>query len=88
MKDALLFKTVDGEYLTLKEYGDRNYKDDKKIIFYTSDPKRQAQMVKLYRDQDTDVVVLDTLIDNNFISFMEYGGKEGMTFKRVDASME
>ena len=33
MKDALLFKTVDGEYLTLKEYGDRNYKDDKKIIF-------------------------------------------------------
>ena len=88
VKDALLFKTVDGEYLTLKEYGDRNYKDDKKIIFYTSDPKRQAQMVKLYRDQDTDVVVLDTLIDNNFISFMEYGGKEGMTFKRVDASME
>ncbi len=88
VKDALLFKTVDGEYLTLKEYGDRNYKDDKKIIFYTSDPKRQAQMVKLYKDQDTDVVVLDTLIDNNFISFMEYGGKEGMTFKRVDASME
>ena len=34
------------------------------------------------------MVLLDTLIDNNFISFMEYGGKEGMTFKRVDASME
>ena len=88
VKDALLFKTTTGEYLTVKEYGDRNFKDDKKTIYYASDPKRQAQMIQLYRDQDTDVVVLDTLIDNNFISFMEYSGKDGLSFRRVDASME
>ena len=88
VKDAILFKTTTGEYLTLKEYGDRNFKDDKKTVFYASDPKRQAQMIQLYRDQDTDVAVLDTLIDNNFISFMEYSGKDGLSFRRVDASME
>ena len=88
VKDALLFKTTTGEYLTLKEYGDRNFKDDKKTVFYASDPNRQAQMIQLYRDQDTDVAVLDTLIDNNFISFMEYTGKDGLSFRRVDASME
>ena len=88
VKDAILFKTTTGDYLTLKEYGDRNFKDDKKTVFYTSDPKRQAQMIQLYRDQDTDVAVLDTLIDNNFISFMEYSGKDGLSFRRVDASME
>ncbi len=89
VKNAILFKTTTGEYLTVKEYGDRNFKDDKKTVFYASDPQRQAQMIQLYRDQDTDVIVLDTLIDNNFISFMEYrGGQEGVSFRRVDASME
>ncbi len=88
VKDAILFKTTTGEYLTLKEYGDRNFKDDKKTVFYASDPKRQAQMIQLYRGQDTDVAVLDTLIDNNFISCMEYSGKDGLSFRRVDASME
>ncbi|MBQ2955051.1 MAG: molecular chaperone HtpG [Clostridia bacterium] len=88
VKDALLFKTVDGEYLTLKEYGDRNFTDDKKTVFYASDEKRQAQMIQLYRDQDKDVVLFDTLIDNNFISFLEYTGKNEISFRRVDASME
>ena len=35
-----------GEYLTLKEYGDRAFDGDKKIVFYASDPQRQAQMIK------------------------------------------
>ena len=88
VKEALLFKTTQGEYMTLKEYGDRNFDGDKKTVIYASDPQRQAQMIKMYRDRDRDVVVLDTLIDNNFISFMEYSGKDGLTFRRVDADMD
>ncbi len=88
VKDAILLKTVSGEYYTVKEYGERNFEDDKKIVFYASDEKRQAQMVQLYRDQGKDVVLFDTLIDNNFISFLEYTGKNEITFRRVDASME
>ena len=88
VKDVILFKTTDGEYLTLKEYGDRAFDVDKKIVFYASDPQRQAQMIKLYTDSGKPVVLLDTMIDNNFISFMEYSGKNEVTFRRVDASME
>ncbi len=88
VKDAILLKTTTGEYYTVKEYGDRNFTDDKKIVFYASDEKRQAQMIQLYRDQDKDVVLFDTLIDNNFISFLEFSGKNEITFRRVDASME
>lgn len=88
VKDVILFKTTDGEYLTLKEYGDRAFDGDKKIVFYASDPQRQAQMIKLYTDSGKPVVLLDTMIDNNFISFMEYSGKNEVTFRRVDASME
>ena len=88
VKDALLFKTTDDEYLTLKEYGDRAFTDEKKTVFYASDKQRQAQMIKLYTDQGKPVVLLDTMIDNNFISFMEFSGKNEVTFRRVDASME
>ena len=88
VKDVILFKTTEGEYLTLKEYGDRAFDGDKKIVFYASDPQRQAQMIKLYTDSGKPVVLLDTMIDNNFISFMEYSGKNEVTFRRVDASME
>ncbi len=88
VKDVVLFKTVDGEYYTLKEYGDRNFEENKKTVFYASDEKRQAQMIKLYQDQGKDVALLNTLIDNNFISFLEFSGKNEITFRRVDASME
>ncbi len=88
VKNALLFKTVGGEYYTIKEYGDRNFDGDKKTVFYASDEKRQAQMIRLYQDQNKDVALLDTLIDNNFISFLEYTLKGEVAFRRVDASME
>jgi len=88
VKDAILFKAVGGEYYTVKEYGERNFEGDKKIVFYASDEKRQAQMIQLYRDQDKDVALLDTLIDNNFISFLEYTHKGEFSFRRVDAGMD
>ncbi len=88
VKNAILFKTVGGEYYTVKEYGDRNFEEGKNIVFYASDEKRQAQMIQLYRDQDKDVVLFDTLIDNNFISFLEFTRKNDLSFRRVDASME
>jgi len=89
VKDALLFKTVNDSYLTIKEYETQNFDGDNRTILYASDKNRQAQMIKLYTDQGKDVVLLDTLIDNNFISFLEYGAKdEKITFKRVDASVE
>ena len=90
VKDALLFKTTEGEYLTLKEYLDRNCSEGDPVVYYASDPKRQAQMVSVLRGQDKDVVVLDTLIDNNFMSFLEYssGEEKKPSFKRVDAGVD
>ena len=88
VKDALLFKTVEGEYLTLKEYLDKNCAEGEKTVFYCSDAKRQAQMVELYRQQGKDVVLLDTMIDANFISFLEYQEKDGLKFSRVDAGLD
>ena len=92
VKNVLLLKTTAGEYLTLEEYKTRNADKADKKIFYTNDPKRQAASVELYTQRGIDVAVLDHLIDNNFVSFMEYGnygGKEedAITFARVDADV-
>lgn len=65
----------------------RNPKAEKKI-YYTNDPKRQAASVALYTARELDVAVMDTVIDGNFMSFLEYsGGENAPTFARVDADV-
>ena len=90
VKGALIFKTTAGEYLTLDEYLKKDCDgEEDKTVYYASDEKRQAQMIKLYTDQDKDVILLDTLIDDNFISFLEYAERDAkVSFKRVDAAAD
>lgn len=89
VKDIILYKTTDGNYMTLKEYTDKNCDGEERCVIYASDEKRQAQMIRMYNDQEKDVVVLNTLIDSNFISFLEYdAGEEKLSFKRVDSASE
>ncbi len=96
VKGALIYKTTAGsgpsagEYVTLEEYLNRNCPDgESKTVYYASDEKRQAQMIKLYTDQGRDVILLDTLIDNNFISFLEFAERDGkISFMRVDAATD
>ena len=90
VKDTLLYKTTKGEYLTLSEYLSKNEGElgGKKVI-YTNDPTRQSASVAMYDAEGIDVVVMDALIDLNFLSFMEYSaGVEGLTFARVDADSQ
>ena len=90
VKDTLLYKTTKGEYLTLSEYLSKNEgKLGGKKVIYTNDPTRQSASVAMYDAECIDVVVMDALIDLNFLSFMEYSaGVEGLTFARVDADSQ
>ena len=90
VKDTLLYKTTKGEYLTLNEYLSKNEgKLGGKKVIYTNDPTRQSASVAMYDAEGIDVVVMDALIDLNFLSFMEYSaGVEGLTFARVDADSQ
>ena len=72
------------------EYKTANFDKTEKKVYYTNDEKRQAASVKLYTDRGIEVAVMNTLIDGNFMSFMEYQGKEEdrVTFARVDADID
>ncbi len=86
VKDSLLLKTTADEYLTFDEYKARNEGKAEKKIYYASEPNRQAASVALYTAQGIDVAVMDTLIDMNFMSFIEYSGME-VQFVRVDSDV-
>ena len=89
VRGALLLKKTDGKYVTLEEYKAANFDKTEKKVYYTNDEKRQAASVKLYTDRGIDVAVLNTLVDDNFMSFLETTGKEEdrVTFVRVDADI-
>ena len=90
IKGAILLKKTDGKYETIDEYKAANFDKTDKKIYYTNDEKRQAASVKLYTDRGIEVAVMNTLIDGNFMSFMEYQGSEDdrITFARVDADID
>ena len=90
VRDSLLLKLTDGTYVTLAEYGAANFEKTDKKVYYTNDAKRQAASVKLYTDRGIAVAVMDTLIDGNFMSFLEYSGSEEdrIAFARVDADID
>ena len=86
VKDGLLLKTTEGSYLTLQEYKTRNGDKAENKVYYTNDPKRQAASVALYTRRGIDVAVMETIVDGNFQSFLEYSGAE-VAFARVDADV-
>ncbi len=88
VKDSLLLKTTKGDYLTIAEYKARNEGKTEKKVYYTTDKARQAASIAPFENQGIDVVIMDTLIDVNFMSYLEYQGGAEVNFLRVDADIK
>jgi len=83
VKDVMIYKDLDGNYITLSEYLEGK---DKKDVYYVSDEVQQAQYVSLFREQGLNAVILPAMIDNHFISFVEMK-EEGVKFRRIDSDI-
>lgn len=86
VKDIIIFKTISGEYATLPEFLEKNREKSPDKVFYVTDEKQQAQYIKMYKDGKMDAVILDSLIDTNFIQFLEMKN-EKVKFSRIDADL-
>jgi molecular chaperone HtpG len=124
MKDAIVFKTINDDYKTVKEYLDEFAKAEdaqepdweadetesgeadeheghdhehehhepkmktvhRKIVYYVSDAKQQAQYVSMFKAHGLNAVLLTTLIDSHFITFLEMK-LDGTRFKRIDSDL-
>lgn len=85
VRNAILFKTVDGKFMTLDEYTSKNTKEEGKI-FYATDKTQQSRYIKLFADEGIDVLLLDTMMDTQFISFLE-SQNDAIHFARCDAEL-
>lgn len=81
VKEALLFKTVDGEYLSLEEMGDQM------AIHYIDDVVQQAQYVNMYKGSDVKIAVLNGPLDSHFMNYLEYKNQGKVKFVRIDSDI-
>lgn len=86
MKDYILYRNIDGKYLTLNEYLEAGKEKYENTVFYTDNEQTQSQYINMFREQGIDAVVLDHNIDNPFITHQEQK-HEGVHFARIDSDI-
>ncbi|MBE5972900.1 MAG: molecular chaperone HtpG [Lachnoclostridium sp.] len=87
MNDYIVFKNLDGKYLTLKDCLEENKeKKHENQVFYVTDEKEQSQYINMFKEAELDAVILPNAIDSPFISHLEQKN-EGVKFLRIDADV-
>ncbi len=86
MKDYILYKNIDGKYLTLPEYLEAGKEKYENTVFYTDDEKVQSQYINMFKEQGIDAVVLTHNIDTPFITHQEQK-HDGVKFTRIDSDI-
>ena len=86
MNDYILFKNLDGKYLTLKDCLEENKEKHENTVFYVTDEKEQSQYINMFKKEGLDAVILPHNIDSPFIGHLEQKN-EGLKFLRIDADL-
>jgi molecular chaperone HtpG len=90
-KDFVLLTNTEKKNFTLEEYKEKvepvqTDKDGRLVYIYTNDPKKQDAFIQSANKKGYDVLLMDSPIDNHFISHLEHK-LEKTSLKRVDADV-
>lgn len=69
-----------------EESEDEKKEPEKTTIYYVTDAVQQSQYINMFRAQGKDAVILNHVIDNNYITFVERNN-ETVRFQRIDAEV-
>ena len=86
MKDYILFKNLEGKYLTLPECLEENKEKHENKVFYVTDEIKQGQYIKMFKDAGIDAVILKHSIDQPFITHLEQKN-ENVKFLSIDSDL-
>ncbi|OPJ62450.1 molecular chaperone HtpG [Clostridium oryzae] len=89
VKDIIIYKTIDGEYTTLKEFTEKiatSEENKNKKVYYVSDELQQSQYINMFKTNNLNALVLNSTIDNHFISFIEMK-ESNISFARIDSDV-
>ena len=85
VKASVLLPISDGTFMTIDEYLDKAKELHENTVYYTNDKVSQAQYISMFNEQGISVVVLDKMIDNQFITAVEQD--KNIKFKRCDSDV-
>jgi len=86
MKDYIIFKNLDGKYLTAAQCLEENKEKHENTIFYVTNETEQSQYINMFKEEGIDAVILTQNIDQPFVTHIE-SKNEKMKFARIDADL-
>lgn len=87
IKDHIIFKTANDDYITIKEYQERNKSKDKpQKIYYAQGEDTQVTYLNLMKEQGIEVIYANAIIDSHLFQNLEMKEKD-ITFVRIDSEI-
>ncbi len=86
VKGSILLEKCDETFVTVEEYLNAAKEKHENKIYYATDKTAQSQYISLFEKEGIDVVLLDRVLDTQFISMLEMK-QDGVKFARVDAEV-
>ena len=88
MKDYIIYKDLDGKYISLDEYLEAAKDKHENQVFYVTDELQQSQYINMFKEQGLHAVILKNPIDQPFISRLEEAMKDkNVKFRRIDTDL-
>ena len=88
MKDYIIYKDLNGKYISLDEYLEAAKDKHENQVFYVTDELQQSQYINMFKEQGLNAVILKNPIDQPFISRLEEAMKEkNVKFRRIDTDL-
>ena len=86
MNDYLIFKNLEGKYLTLSDCLEENKEKHENTVFYITDEKEQSQYINMFKQEGMDAVYMTQNIDSPFINFLEQKN-ENVKFLAINSDL-
>lgn len=86
MADYIIFKNLEGKYITLPEYLEAGKEKYENQVFYVTDAQTQSQYVNMFKEEGMDAIMLTHNIDTPFITHLEQKNRD-VHFLRIDSDL-
>ena len=86
MKDYIIFKNMEGKYVTLPDYLEAGKEKYENNVFYITDEVAQSQYINMFKEQEIDAIYLTHQIDTTFITHLEQRNPE-VKFLHIDSEL-
>lgn len=87
VKEAILWKNSDADWMTVEEYIELNKDKHKDKVFYSLEDKHNTNVLNLYKEKGIQVLHTHTNLDLHLFSFLE-GKHAPARFQRIDSQID